>query len=70
MRMVTRLVAVMPWRWTMSRMVARMTRRRSQYADTAGSGVSMRSQSIHVAGFTTDLQLVLDEGIVRSGRVW
>lgn len=69
MRMVTRLVAVMPWRWTMSRMVAGMARWRSQHADTAGSGVSMRSQGIHVAGFATDLQLVLDEGIVRSGRV-
>lgn len=69
MRMVTRLVTVMPRWWTMSRMMAGMARRRSQHADTAGSGMSMRSQGIHVAGFATDLQLVFDEGIVRPGRI-
>lgn len=69
MRMVTRWSVVARWR-TMPRMMAGMTRRRSQHADSAGSGVSMRSQGIHVAGFATDLQLVLDEGIVRSGRIW
>lgn len=50
----------------MSRMMTRMARRRSQHADATGRCVSMCSQGVHVAGFTTDLQLVLDEGIVRS----
>lgn len=52
--------------WRSMSGVAGMARRRSQHADTAGSGMGMRSQCIHVTGFTTDLQLVLDEGIVRS----
>lgn len=69
MRMMTWRTVVARWR-TMPRMVTRMARRRSQHADSAGSGVSMRSQGIHMAGFATDLQLVLDEGIVRSGRIW
>lgn len=66
MRMVARRSAVMSrWR-SMSRMMTRMARRRSQHADATGRCVSMCSQGVHVAGFTTDLQLVLDEGIVRS----
>lgn len=59
----------MAWWRSMPWMMTGMTRRRSQHADTTGSGVSMRSQGIHVAGFATDLQLVFDEGIVRSGRI-
>lgn len=59
----------MAWWRSMPWMMTGMARRRSQHADTAGSGVSMRSQGIHVAGFATDLQLVFDEGIVRSGRI-
>lgn len=50
----------------MARVVTRM--RRSQ-THTSSSGMGMRSQGIHVARFATDLQLVLDEGIVRPGRV-
>lgn len=69
MRMVTRWSVVARWR-TMPWMMTGMARRRSQHANSAGSGVSMRSQGIHVAGFATDLQLVFDEGIVRSGRIW
>lgn len=69
MRMVTRWSVVARW-WSMPRMMTGMAWRRSQHADSTGSGVSMRSQGIHVAGFATDLQLVLDEGIVRSGRIW
>lgn len=56
------------WR-SMARMMTRMSWRRSQHADTTGSGVGVCSQGIHVAGFATDLQLVFDEGIVRSGRI-
>lgn len=68
MRMVTRW-SMMARRRSMSWMVARMARGRSQHTDTTGCGVGMRSQGIHVAGFATDLQLILDEGIVRSGRI-
>lgn len=61
--------SVMAARWgPVSRMVPRMTRRRSQ-AYTTGCCVRVRPQGIHVARFTTDLQLVLDEGIVWSRRV-
>lgn len=68
MRMVTRWT-VMPWWRAMSRMMTRMARRWSQHTDATSSGVSMCSQGVHVASFTTDLQLILDEGIVWSWRI-
>lgn len=61
--MVTRWT-VMSWWRSMSRMMTRMAWRWSQHTDATGSGMSMCSQGVHVACFTTDLQLILDEGIV------
>lgn len=66
--LVVRRSAVVTGRWPMSRMVTGMTRGRSQ-AYITGRCMRVRSQRIHVARFTTDLQLVLDEGVVWSGRV-
>lgn len=54
--------------WPMSRMVPGMARGWSQ-TYTAGCRMGMRPQGIHMARFTTDLQLVLDEGIVWPGRI-
>lgn len=69
MRMVRRRPMMTRRRSMATRMVPRVARRRSQ-AYATGRCMRVRSQRIHVARFTTDLQLVLDEGIVRSGRVW
>lgn len=50
--------------------MARMTRRRPKTYTTTGSRrMGVRSQGIHVTGFAADLQLVLDEGIMRTGLV-
>lgn len=53
--MTARVVSGVTWGWSQA------------YA--TGRCMGMRSQGIHVARFTTDLQLVLDEGIVRPRRV-
>lgn len=58
----------MSGRRSMTRMVSGMARRWTQ-TYTTGRRMSMRSQGIHMARFTTDLQLIFDEGIVWSGWV-
>lgn len=52
----------------MSRVVSRMTGRRPQPYATSGC-MGMRSQGIHVTRFAANLQLVLDEGIMRTRLV-
>lgn len=68
MRMVRRRPMMTRRRSMAARMVSGVARGWSQ-AYATGRCMGMRSQGIHVARFTTDLQLVLDEGIVRPRRV-